>query len=389
MSRKVIPYGRQIITQADIAAVVEVLESDFLTQGPMVPKFEHAVTRYCGSNYGIATNSATSALHIACLALGLSKGDWLWTSPITFVASANCGLYCGANIDFVDICPDTFNMCVSDLEYRLKQAEKRGRLPKILVVVHFAGQPADMKRIKELSEQYGFRIIEDASHAIGSEYRGSKTGCCEYSDITVFSFHPVKIITSAEGGMALTNSKSLSNAMESYRSHGIAKDHDKIESPVDGPWFYEQQVLGFNYRMTDVLAALGCSQLQRVDEFIDARRALKARYDSLLSGLPLSCPQEAEDRRSSWHLYVVRVQGSDAESLRLTLFNHLRAHGIGVNVHYIPVHTQPVYQKMGFSKGDFPLSERYYESCLTLPLHAGLSHQDQDTVVARIKEICT
>jgi UDP-4-amino-4,6-dideoxy-N-acetyl-beta-L-altrosamine transaminase len=382
-----IPYGRQDVTSADVEAVVSVLKSDFLTQGPVVPRFEQAVARYAGARHALAVNSATSALHIACLALGLGSGDWLWTSPITFVASANCGLYCGARVDFVDIDPRTYNLSPQALERKLQQAEREGRLPKVVVPVHLCGQPCDMEAIHALGQRYGFRIIEDASHAIGGKYKGEPIGNGRYSDITVFSFHPVKIITTAEGGMALTNDDGLARKMDLLRSHGVTRNPELMTHAPDGPWYYQQIELGYNYRLTELQAALGHSQLDRLDEYVARRHAIARRYDELLSGLPLTLPWQHPDGYSGLHLYVVRVQPS-ARSHR-EVFEALRAAGIGVNLHYIPVHTQPYYARMGFKVGDFPEAERYYAEAISLPMYPGLTHQQQNEVVDALKPILT
>lgn len=381
-----IPYGRQDISQADIDAVVDVLRSDFLTQGPMVPRFEQAVASHVGARHALAVNSATSALHIACLALDLGPGDWLWTSPVTFVASANCGLYCGARVDFVDIDPKTFNLCPEALARKLEQAEREGRLPKIVVPVHLCGQPCDMAAIHALATRYGFKVIEDASHAIGGRYRDEFIGNCRYSDITVFSFHPVKIITTAEGGMALTNDDELARRMALLRSHGITRDPAQMTREPDGPWYYQQIDLGLNYRMTELQAALGVSQMTRLDTFVARRHALARRYDSLLAGLPLSTPWQHPDSYSGLHLYVIRLDlpRLDGRTHR-EVFEALRAAGIGVNLHYIPVHTQPYYQGLGFRVGDFPESERYYKEAISLPMYQGLTEADQDTVIRTLR----
>lgn len=381
-----IPYGRQDISQADIDAVVDVLRSDFLTQGPMVPRFEQAVASHVGARHALAVNSATSALHIACLALDLGPGDWLWTSPVTFVASANCGLYCGARVDFVDIDPKTFNLCPEALARKLEQAEREGRLPKIVVPVHLCGQPCDMAAIHALATRYGFKVIEDASHAIGGRYRDEFIGNCRYSDITVFSFHPVKIITTAEGGMALTNDDELARRMALLRSHGITRDPAQMTREPDGPWYYQQINLGLNYRMTELQAALGVSQMTRLDTFVARRHALARRYDSLLAGLPLSTPWQHPDSYSGLHLYVIRLDlpRLDGRTHR-EVFEALRAAGIGVNLHYIPVHTQPYYQGLGFRAGDFPESERYYKEAISLPMYQGLTEADQDTVIRTLR----
>ncbi|HUM99901.1 MAG TPA: UDP-4-amino-4,6-dideoxy-N-acetyl-beta-L-altrosamine transaminase [Halothiobacillus sp.] len=382
-----IPYGRQDINQADIDAVVAVLQSDFLTQGPVVPTFEAAVAAYCGAAHAIAVNSATSALHVACMALNLGAGDWLWTSPNSFVASANCGLYCGARVDFVDIDPKTYNLCPQRLAEKLKQAEQSGRLPKIVVPVHFAGQPCDMAAIHALGQRYGFHIIEDASHAIGGQYHNAPIGNGRYSDITVFSFHPVKIITTAEGGMALTNQADLAEKMALYRSHGITRDPKLMTHAPDGAWYYQQIALGYNDRMTELQAALGLSQMQRLDAFIARRRALAARYHRLLADLPITVPKQNERGNSAWHLYVIRLKLNEIAPSRAAVFDALRAAGIGVNVHYIPIHTQPHYMAMGFAAGDYPEAERYYAEAISLPMFAALTDADQDRVVDVLKAV--
>lgn len=381
-----IPYGRQDINQADIDAVVNVLKSDFLTQGPMVPKFEQTVAQHVGAQYAFAVNSATSALHIACLALGLGPGDNLWTTPITFVASANCGLYCGAKVDFVDIDPKTYNLCPKALAVKLEQAEKEGKLPKVLVAVHLCGQPCDMEAIHTLAKRYNFSVIEDASHAIGGKYKNEFIGNCRYSDITVFSFHPVKIITTAEGGMALTNNEALANKMALLRSHGITRDPALMTHEPDGPWYYQQIDLGFNYRMTELQAAMGVSQMVRLDQFVARRHELAKRYDELLSELPVTTPWQHPDSYSGLHLYVMRLQLDEIQPTHQQVFEALRENGIGVNLHYIPVHTQPYYQQMGFKSGDFPEAESYYAEAISLPMFQTMSDEQQDEVVAAIRK---
>lgn len=376
-----IPYGRQDINQADIDAVVAVLQSDFLTQGPQVPLFEHAVAQKVGAKHALAVNSATSALHIACLAMGLGQGDWLWTTPVTFVASANCGLYCGAQVDFVDIDPSTYNLCPKALAAKLAQAEKVGRLPKVLVAVHLCGQPCDMAAIRALAQKYGFKIIEDASHAIGGKYKSEFIGRGFYSDITVFSFHPVKIITTAEGGIALTNSEELANKMALLRSHGVTRDAAHMTHAPDGPWYYQQIDLGYNYRMTELQAALGLSQIQRLDAYVARRHQLAQSYDQLLADLPVTTPWQHPDGYSGMHLYVIRLQLNKIKSTHRQVFEALRKRGIGVNLHYIPVHFQPHYQSMGFKVGDFPQAEQYYAEAISLPMYSKLTDADQGSVV--------
>ena len=380
-----IPYGRQEITQADIDAVVSVLQSDFLTQGPMVPRFEQAVAHHCGAEHALAVNSATSALHIACLALGLGPGDWLWTSPITFVASANCGLYCGAQVDFVDIDPRTYNLCPQALELKLIAAEKAGRLPKVVVPVHLCGQPCDMHAIHALAQCFGFKIIEDASHAIGGRYKGEPIGNCRYSDIAVFSFHPVKIITTAEGGMALTNNAALAAKMDLFRSHGITRDPAHMTRKSDGPWYYQQIELGFNYRMTELQAALGVSQMARLDDYVTCRHRLARRYDMLLAPLLVTTPWQHPDSHSALHLYVIRLQLDKIGKTHRQVFESLRDQGIGVNLHYVPVYTQPYYQRTGVKAGDFLEAERYYAEAISLPMYPALSDVQQESVLAALQ----
>jgi UDP-4-amino-4,6-dideoxy-N-acetyl-beta-L-altrosamine transaminase len=377
-----IPYGRQDVTDADIQAVVDVLRSDFLTQGPVVPRFEQAIAEYCGVDHAVAANSATSALHIACLALGLGPGDWLWTSPITFVASANCGLYCGARVDFVDIDPVTWNLDPAALAAKLEVAERKGMLPKVVVAVHLCGEPCDLRAIRALSERYGFKLIEDASHAIGGRYLGEPIGRCRFSDITVFSFHPVKIITSAEGGMAMTRDAELAERMRLFRSHGITRDPARMTQPADGGWYYQQRELGYNYRLTDLQAALGLSQAGRIDDYVARRHALADRYDAAFAGNGVVTPVRGADAYSGLHLYVVRV-AADAHA---RVFRAMRDDGIGVNLHYIPVHLQPYYRAIGFAPGDFPRSEGYYAEAITLPMYPALREAEQDRVVSRLLE---
>ena len=380
-----IPYGRQDITQTDIDAVVGVLQSDFLTQGPMVPRFEQSVAQHVGATHALAVNSATSALHIACLALGLGPGDRLWTTPITFVASANCALYCGADVDFVDIDPRTYNLCPQALALKLEQAEREGTLPKVVVPVHLCGQPCDMQAIHALSQRYGFKIIEDASHAIGGKYQGEFIGNSRYSDITVFSFHPVKIITTAEGGMALTNDEALANKMALLRSHGITRDPAQMTREADGPWYYQQIDLGFNYRMTELQAALGVTQMERLDQYVARRHQLARRYDDLLTGLPVTAPWQHADSYSGLHLYVIRLQLDMIQRTHRQVFEALRELGIGINLHYIPVHTQPYYERMGFKPDDFPQSQTYYQEAISIPMFQTMTDEQQDEVIAALR----
>ena len=378
-----IPYGKQNISEDDIRAVTDVLKSDFLTQGPAVPEFEACIKNYVGVKYAVAVNSATSALHIACLALGVGEGDIVWTSPNTFVASSNCALYCGASVDFVDIDPDTYNMNVDQLELKLKQAKIDQKLPKVVIPVAFAGQSSDMKKIRMLADEYHFSVIEDASHAIGGSYLGEKIGSCSWADITILSFHPVKIITTAEGGMALTNSQDLSDKMQLLRSHGITRDEDKMEHSADGPWYYEQIELGFNYRMTDMQAALGISQMKRIDSFVMRRHEIATRYKLLQQDLNITVPYQHPDSYSALHLFPVVVKDCNK---RKEIFNAMRKAGIGVNVHYIPVHTQPFYQRLGFKIGQFPQSEAYYAGAISLPMYATLTDEQQDYIIKTLKE---
>lgn len=376
-----IPYGRQHIVEADVQAVIDVLNSEWLTQGPAIERFEREVAAFVGADHGIALSSATAALHVACRALGLGAGDVLWTTPNTFVASANCGVYCGAEVDFVDIDPRTLNMSVQALADKLVRAERRGRLPKVVVPVHFSGEPCDMEAIHALAQRYGFFVMEDASHAIGARYRETPIGACRYSDLTVFSFHPVKLITTGEGGMVLTNRLELAERVKLLRSHGITRDPALMEGESDGPWYYQQIDLGYNYRMTDIQAILGVSQLKRLPDFLQRRQELAARYDEALEGLPLIPPFRDPANFSALHLYVVRLDPTRVARTRREVFEDLRQAGISVNVHYIPVHLQPYYRAMGFMPGDFPEAERYYQEAISLPLFYGLSNHDQDRVV--------
>ena len=376
-----IPYGRQHLDEDDVKAVVETLTSNWLTQGPAIPKFETALADYCGANFGIAVNSATSALHIACLALGVSEGDRVWTSPNSFVASSNCALYCGAKVDFVDIDLHTGNMCVDALRNKLALAESTNALPKVVIPVHFAGQPCDMKEIRALSKQYGFFVIEDASHAVGAKYQEKFVGSCEFSDICVFSFHPVKIITTMEGGMALTNNSEWAEKMRMLRSHGITNDPEKMTEDSHGPWYYQQIALGFNYRMTDVEAALGLSQLNKLGDFLEKRNILARHYDSLFRPYSNIFPlTQSNDNYSSYHLYVVKVDSLDSDK-HAKLISELRERGIFAHVHYIPIHLQPHYKSLGFKKGDYPNAENYYQQAVTLPLFPDLTLEEVEQVV--------
>ena len=380
-----IPYGRQDISQEDIDTVVEVLRSDWITQGPKIAVFEKILSDYCGAKYAVAVSSATAGLHIACLAAGLSQGDILWTSPNTFVASANCGLYCGATVDFVDIDPNTYNLSIEELERKLTEAENQGCLPKVVVPVHFSGQSCEMEKIAQLSAKYGFRVIEDAAHGIGGRYQGEPVGSCQFSDMAVFSFHPVKIITTGEGGMVLTNKEDLYEKLIRLRSHGITRKVELMREESHGPWYYQQLELGFNYRMTDIQAALGASQMQRLDEFVKRRRFLAERYNQLLQDLPLVLPWQHPDTESSWHLYVIRLKLDKISKTHRQVFEELRQAKIGVNVHYIPVHTQPYYKQLGFKWGDFPQAEQYYREAISIPIYYGLTEENQETVVAKLK----
>ena len=382
-----IPYGKQDINHSDIEAVIAVLKSDFLTQGPQVPLFEKNVSNYCNAQYGVAVNSATSALHVACLALGLGKDDWLWTSPNSFVASANCGLYCGAKVDFVDIDPKTYNLSVEELKKKLIQAKKDNKLPKIVIPVHFAGQSCDMQSIHKLSKEYGFKILEDASHAIGGKYLDKPIGGCQYSDITVFSFHPVKIITTAEGGLATTNQKELAEKMQLFRAHGITREPKLMTKKTEGGWYYQQVELGFNYRMNDLQAALGIAQMKRLDKFITIRHLLKQRYHELLKDLSLITPAQSSDSYSSLHLYPVQLKLEQLSKSHNQIFDELRKNGVGVNLHYIPIHMQPYFQNMGFKKGNFPIVEDYYSRAISIPIYQGLTTELQDKVVKVLKDL--
>lgn len=382
-----IPYGKQNISQADIDAVVDVLNSDFLTQGPQVPAFESSVAQLVGAKHTLAVNSATSALHIACLALGLGKGDILWTSPITFVASSNCALYCGADVDFVDVDSQTYNISIAALKLKLEQAKKENKLPKIVVPVHLCGQPCDMAQIYALSQEYGFKIIEDASHAIGGKYHDVYVGAGQYSDITIFSFHPVKIVTTAEGGMALTNDAQLAQKMDLLRSHGVTRNQDLMSKEPEGPWYYQQVDLGFNYRMTELQAALGVSQMHRLEQFVAKRHDIAKVYNQILQDLPVVLPYQLPETYSGLHLYVIRLKLDEISKTRKEVFELLREKGIGVNVHYIPVHTQPYYENLGFKQGDFPEAESYYASAISLPMYPDLTQEQIDYIYQTLKEV--
>ncbi|WP_434562984.1 UDP-4-amino-4,6-dideoxy-N-acetyl-beta-L-altrosamine transaminase [Pseudomonas sp. D2-30] len=382
-----IPYGRQSLDQADIDAVVAVLQSDWLTQGPAIERFEQAMARRCQAGHAVAVCNATAALHIACLAAGLGPGDRLWTTPNTFLASANCGRYCGAQVDFVDIDPLTWNLDAVALAAKLEKAERDGTLPNVLVAVAFSGQSCDMREVARLSERYGFTVIEDASHAVGASYAGRPVGCGEFADMTVFSFHPVKIITSAEGGMVLTNRPELAQRLRRLRSHGMTRDAEQMSEPSHGPWYYQQVELGFNYRITDLQAALGLSQLDKLERFIARRRALAARYNRLLNGLPLTLPGLQPEAESAWHLYVVRLRLDEISLDHRQIFEGLRAAGIGVNLHYIPVHLQPYYRELGFAPGDYPQAERYYAEAISLPMFPSLSDEQQDYVMGQLQRL--
>lgn len=384
-----IPYGRQNISQQDIDAVIAVLNSDFLTQGPQVPLFEKSVLDVVGAKYAVAVNSATSALHIACLALGVGEGDIVWTSPITFVASANCALYCGADIDFVDIDERTYNLSITKLEEKLIRAKAENKLPKVVIPVHLCGQSCDMEKIYQLSQEYGFKIIEDASHAIGGKYQEQYIGSCQYSDITIFSFHPVKIVTTAEGGMAVTNDAKLAQQMDLLRSHGITRNTDLMTKESDGAWYYQQIDLGFNYRMTELQAGLGVSQMKRLEQFVAKRHQIAQRYNQIFADLPVMVPYQLESTYSGLHLYVIRLKLDKLKKTHQQIFNELRERGIGVNVHYIPVHTQPYYQNLGFKQGDFPNAEQYYAEAISLPMYPDLTDEQIQYIYVILKEVLT
>jgi UDP-4-amino-4,6-dideoxy-N-acetyl-beta-L-altrosamine transaminase len=382
-----IPYGKQDINQHDIDAVIEVLKSDFLTQGPQVPLFEAAINRTVNSQYAVAVNSATSALHISCLALGVGKGDIVWTSPITFVASANCALYCGASIDFVDIDPETYNLSPKELEIKLKQAKLKNKLPKVVIPVHLAGQSCDMQKIHQLSLEYGFSIIEDASHAIGGKYQEQPIGNCQYSDITVFSFHPVKIVTTAEGGIATTNNQALAQKMQRLRSHGTTRDENLMTESSHGDWYYQQLELGFNYRMSELHAALGISQLSRLAEFVNKRMTIAESFNQQLASLPITLPKQLNATDSSWHLYIIQLKLNELTKSHQQIFSELREAGIGVNLHYIPVYKQPFYKALGFNDVALPATEEYYQTAISIPIFALLTAQQQDKIISELKRV--
>ncbi|AFY68392.1 UDP-4-keto-6-deoxy-N-acetylglucosamine4-aminotra nsferase [Thalassoporum mexicanum PCC 7367] len=390
-----IPYGKQDINQQDIDSVIEVLRSPWITQGPAIERFEAKVANHCGAKYAVAVSSATAALHIACLAAGLQPGDWLWTSPNTFVASANCGLYCGAQVDFVDINPRTYNLSIAELERKLAQAERTSRSPKVLIPVHMAGQSCEMEQIAALSRKYGFKVIEDASHGIGAQYQNKHqnkyqnqpVGDCRFSDMTVFSFHPVKIITTGEGGMVVTNNPDLYEKLIRLRTHGITRNQNLMVGDPHGTWYYQQLELGYNYRITDIQAALGASQMDRLTEFVQRRRDLAKRYDRLLKDLPIALPWQHPDTLSSWHLYIIRLQLKQISLSHSQVFDALRSAQIGVNLHYIPVHIQPYYQNLGFKWGDFPAAEQYYREAISIPLFSGMSEAQQDRVISTLTRI--
>ena len=383
---KYIPYGTQSIDEDDISSVVQALRSDFLTQGPLVPQFEDAIKSYCGAEYAVASNSATSSLHLACMALGVGPGDTVWTSAITFAASSNCALYCNASVDFVDVEPSTFNMCAQQLETKLKIAKENNCLPKVVIPVHLCGQPCEMEKIYELSQEFNFKIVEDASHAIGASYKGHKIGSCIYSDIAIFSFHPVKIITTGEGGMAVTNNQELARKLELLRSHGITRDVSQMKNSSHGPWYYEQIDLGFNYRMTDIHAALGINQIKKLDSFVATRHEIASRYDEAFSELPLQTPFQHKDAFSSYHLYVIKLDLLSIKSNHHTVFEYLRNKGIGVNLHYMPVYLHPFYQDMGFSKGYCLEAENYYKTAISIPMYPQLEAKDQTYVINSVIE---
>ncbi|MFO0794272.1 MAG: UDP-4-amino-4,6-dideoxy-N-acetyl-beta-L-altrosamine transaminase [Candidatus Brocadiaceae bacterium] len=381
-----IPYSKQWLDEEDVNAVVNVLRGNWLTQGPHIEQFEKTVADYCGAQYAVAVNNGTSALHLACMAVGFGDGDILWTSPNTFVASANCGLYCGGTVDFVDIDPQTYNMSAGNLQQKLEKANQNRSLPEVVIPVHLSGQSCDMEIIAQLAHHYRFKIIEDASHALGARYRKTKVGCCAFSDMTIFSFHPVKSITTGEGGMILTNQKELYEKLIRLRNHGITRNPEFMQGEPHGHWYYQQVELGFNYRITDIQAALGTSQMRHLDKFVERRNYLTNRYNQLLHDLPLTLPSKSPDTYSACHLYVIRLRLDKIRKTRRQVFEELRINGIGVNVHYIPVHTQPYYKQLGFKLGDFPEAERYYQEAISIPLYYGLTDEEQDFVVDTIRK---
>lgn len=382
-----IPYGRQDIDQSDIELVTETLSSDWLTQGPRISQFESAISNYCQVKYAVAVSNGTAALHLICLALGIRAGDLVWTTPNTFVASANCARFCGADVDFVDIDPQTYNLSVDALEKKLKSAAENGKLPKLVIPVHFAGQSCDMEAMYSLSRKYHFHIVEDACHAIGGSYKNYKIGSCQFSDATVFSFHPVKLITTGEGGMIVTNNDELNLKLRTLLTHGITRDPTLMNEESHGPWYYQQITLGYNYRITDIQSALGISQLRKLDGYVNRRHELARNYDNKLQELPLIIPYQANYNYSAYHLYVIRLKLNAPSKTRLEVFNELREAGIGVNVHYIPVHLQPYYHRLGFKKGDYPEAEKYYEEAITLPLFPTLTEKQQDYIINQLNKI--
>lgn len=386
IKNEMLPYGRQAVEDSDVLSVVNVLNSKWLTQGPKIKEFEDAVADYCGAKYAVTVSNGTAALHLACLSAELGNGDRLWTSPNTFVATANCAIYCNAQPDFVDIDPCTYNISVDALEAKLCESKKLGTLPKVVIPVHFAGQSCEMERIYDLRDKYGFRVIEDASHAIGSSFKGFKVGGCKYSDMAVFSFHPVKIITTGEGGMVLTNDSNIYQKLLLLRTHGITRDEQFMDGDKEGDWYYQQIELGMNYRMTDIQAALGLSQLNRIDQYISRRHQLAKRYNEAFDKLPITLPCQHSDSYSALHLYVIRLKLEEIQRTRKDVFDFMRRQGIGVNVHYIPVHTHPYYQRLGFFKGQFPEAEKYYDECMTLPLFPGMRELEQDTVIDSLRK---
>ncbi len=383
-----IPYGRQTIQASDIEAVMQVLKSDWITQGPAIEHFEQKLAKRFESPHALAVCNATAALHLAYLAAGLGPGKKLWTSPNTFLATANAARFCGADVDFVDIDPKSWNLSVEQLVLRLSQAEKTGQLPDVLAPVHFGGNPCEMEAIAGLARKYNFQVVEDASHAVGARYQNHPIGSSHYSDFTVFSFHPVKIITTGEGGAILTHNTAAYERMARLRSHGMTRNPKLMQQEGEGGWYYEQLELGFNYRITDIQAALGESQLERLDSFIQQRQVLAKRYSELLADLSadlaLQLPSVSAEAVSAWHLYVIRIPSR--KGMRKQVYDHLQKAGIEVNVHYIPVHLQPYYRQLGFKPGDFPEAEAYYREAITLPLFPTLTLKQQDFIVSTLKE---